>query len=143
MSESRSNTICVVVERPDHHCVDDLVTKIFGLMDPDRRIQAFENKCYRKILDIYTNIYGKSQHSDDSPYVGSFHYQPSSVASCHGSAMSNVMIRYLKSNNKEQQLMVVVSEEDRVNHGRITLWNVQASRFHHCWLRIADDRCRW
>ena len=25
MSKSRSNTICVVVGRPDHHCVDDLV----------------------------------------------------------------------------------------------------------------------
>ena len=25
MSESRSNTICVVVERPDQGCVDDIV----------------------------------------------------------------------------------------------------------------------
>ena len=28
MSERRSITICAVVERPDHHCGDDLVTFI-------------------------------------------------------------------------------------------------------------------
>ena len=28
MSESRSNTIYVVVGRPDHHCVDDLVQTV-------------------------------------------------------------------------------------------------------------------
>ena len=30
MSERRSDTICAVVERPDHHCGDDLVTDVNG-----------------------------------------------------------------------------------------------------------------
>ena len=32
MNERRSNTICAVVGRPDHHCGDDLVVNFIKLM---------------------------------------------------------------------------------------------------------------
>ena len=43
MSECRSNTICVVVERPDHHCGDglgDSVINIFRTGFPQSRTTA-------------------------------------------------------------------------------------------------------
>ena len=88
----------------------------------ERRIQAFENKCYRRMLGIsyrahkYVWQHCRSTSSSD---VRSFYYQPSSIASYHGLAMSAVMMRYQKLCFKEQWMYLVVPEEYRVNHGRI------------------------
>ena len=74
-----------------------------------------------------------------SPNVTNFHCPPSSVANFHGSAMSVVMIRCRRSYYKEQW-MVVVADEDLVNHGRTTSRNDQSMS---SLLLIADDRSRW
>ena len=55
----------------------------------------------------------------------------STVASCHGSAMSAVMMRCRKSCYKKRW-MAVVAEEDRVKHGRTTLRDGWASQCRHC-----------
>ena len=98
-----------------------------------RWIQAFENKCYRRMLGIsyresvkQTNMYGN--RSISTADVTIFNCQPSSVASYHGTAMY-VKMRCRRSYYNEQWL-VVVAEEDLVNHGRTgtTPRNGQASR---------------
>ena len=71
----------------------------------------------------------------------SFYCQPSRVASSHDSVMSADAIRCRRSYYKEHW-MVLVAEEDRVNHGGTILRNGQASRLSYL-LRIADDRNRW
>ena len=64
-------------------------------------------------------------------HVRSFYCQLSNVERYHGSAMSLIMILCRNSYYKEQW-MVVVTDEDRINHGRTTLMNGQASRRRHC-----------
>ena len=61
--------------------------------------------------------------------VVNFYYQPASVTSYHGWTMSAVTIRCQKSYYMEQWTVVVVAEEDRLNHGRTTSGNGHAS---HC-----------
>ena len=87
-------------------------------------------------MNMYCN------RSASSPNVSSFYCIPSSVARYYGSAMSVVMIHCLRPYNKEQW-MVVVAEEDFVNHGRennVKEWTGQSMS---SLLRIADDRGRW
>ena len=66
----------------------------------------------------------------------------SGITSYHGLAMSTIFIRCRKSYNKEQW-MVVITEEDHVNHGRTPLRNGQASWCHHCctsWMTEFDGQ---
>ena len=74
----------------------------------------------------------------------SFYCQPSSVASYHGSVMSIVMILCRRSYCKvshivEEQWMVVVADEDIVNHGRTTSRNGQGRRCRHSSLLCIAD----
>ena len=84
--------------------------------------------CHTDIIKR-TNMCGN--RSISSPDVRSFCCQPSSFTSYHSSAMSVVMIHYRRSYYKEQW-MVVVAEEDLVNHGRTTSRNGQANRCRNC-----------
>ena len=78
-----------------------------------------------------TNMYGhRSTSRLDVRGVLTINRQ-SSVASYHGSVKSAVMVCCWKSYYREQR-MVVVEEEDRVNHGRTALRNGQASWCRHC-----------
>ena len=102
--------------------------------DVERRINAFGNKCHRRMLAI---SYGKHttkkymcDMSTSSPDVRSFNCQPSSVASYHGSAVCR-MLRCRRSYYREQ-LMAVVADEDLVNHEKTTSKNGQAGRCRHC-----------
>ena len=58
----------------------------------ERRIQAFESKCYRTMLGVSYREHKETNKYDSksvfSPDVRSFYCQPSSVTSYHGSAMS-------------------------------------------------------
>ena len=58
--------------------------------------------------------------SISSSDVRSFYYEPSSVANCHGSAMSAFMIRCRKLYYKEKWMDIVFAYEHRVNRGRAT-----------------------
>ena len=60
-------------------------------------------------------------------WMAGVHSQPSSVTSYQGLAMSTIMICCEKK--LQEQKTVVVTEEDRVNHGRTAQRNGQAS---HC-----------
>ena len=55
----------------------------------------------------------------------------SSVASYHGLALSVVMIRCQRAYDQEQR-MVVIAQEDLINHRSTTSRNGQASRCRHC-----------
>ena len=94
------------------------------MADQASRIQAFEYKCYRKMLatsyeEHKTNEYVWQQVSI---LAGRQELLLSTVASYYGSTMSVVMIRCRRSYYKEQW-MLGVAEEDRVNHGRTTSMN--------------------
>ena len=43
MSERRWSTICAVVERPDHHCGDDLVIVCFSTLIPKANYWLCDN----------------------------------------------------------------------------------------------------
>ena len=75
------------------------------------------------------NMYGiRSVSSTD---VRNFYYQPSRIIIYHGRARSAITIPYQKSYYSEE-LMVVITEEDHVNHGGTASSNGQASHCHHC-----------
>ena len=111
--------------------------------DLEGRIQAFGNKCHRRMLGIsyreqkkQTNMHGNRWIS--SMDARSFHCQSFNVASYHGSATSVAKVRCWRSYYNEQW-MVFVAEEDFANHGRATSTNGQASRCRHCCAsRITD-----
>ena len=50
MSKSRSSTIRVVVERPDHHCGDNLVT--LSAMQCQTRLQIFRVKNISSVFEL-------------------------------------------------------------------------------------------
>ena len=51
MSERRSNTICELVERPDHHCDDDLVASMPRTSVSDRRTRVFNDEVDRSVAN--------------------------------------------------------------------------------------------
>ena len=67
--------------------------------DLERRIQAFGNKCFRRMLDISTREHKMNDYvwQQVGILVGPLELLPSNVASYHGSAMSFAMICCRKS----------------------------------------------
>ena len=63
MSERRSNTICAVVERPDHHCGDDLASKHPASRRPYyNRLLSYDHVCSVAAVRAYKNgLQAKSQ----------------------------------------------------------------------------------
>ena len=101
--------------------------------DLERRIQAFENKCYRRMLGISYREHNINEYVWQQVNILARCQEPllSTVESYHGSTMSVVMTRCRRSHYKEKW-MVGVAEEDHVNYGRTTSRNGQPSRCHHC-----------
>ena len=93
----------------------------------DKRIQAFEIKCYSTMIGISFGGDKTNEYVLQQELV----CQSSSVASFHGSAMSAVTIRCQKSYYRELHMIVVV-EVDRVNDGGTTSRDGQASHCRCC-----------
>ena len=111
------------------------------MVDLERQIQAFENKCYRGMLGI--SFREHKTKSLSSAHFRSLYCQPSSVASYHGSPMCVLMIRCQRL-YYEKQWMAVNAEKERINHGRTTSRDGKASRCRHCrGSCIVYDRGRW
>ena len=112
--------------------------------DLERRIPAFENKCYRTILGMSyrehkTNEYVWQQVIILAGRLRSVYCQPSGFAGFYGSAISIIMMRCRRSYYKGQWF-VVIAEEDLINHGKTTSRHGQASRSLQ---RITNDTGRW
>ena len=77
--------------------------------DTKNRIQAFENKCYGKMLGISCRGLLKHRKLSWFDHV------------CHHDTLPKII-----------QWTDVVAEEIRINHGRITIRNGRTSRCRHC-----------
>ena len=108
----------------------------------EKRIQAFETIAIGVCLVYETeNINRTNTYRSRSLSlldIRNLYCQPLGVASYHDSAMSTVMTLCQESYYRKQWL-VVVAEEDRVNHGK-TLRNEQASHCRCCCASQTTDR---
>ena len=97
--------------------------------DLERRIEAFENKCFRRMFALSWHIW---QHINI--LTGRPELLLSTVKRRKFSWFGHVCrhdIRCQRSYYREQR-MVFVAEDERVSHGRATSNNGQASRCCHC-----------
>ena len=100
--------------------------------DLEGRIQAFENKCYRRMEGILyrehkqTHTYGNRSMS--SPDVRSFFVNRRKLSwfghVCRHDTLPMIIYK--------EKWVIVVIEEDQVNHERTTPRIGQASRCRHC-----------
>ena len=83
-----------------------------------KRIQAFENKCYRRVLGISYKEHKTNENVWQQVIIIAVRQELllPSVANYHDSVVSVVAISCQKSNCREQ-LMIFVAQEDCVNHG--------------------------
>ena len=130
------------------YCFMDVRAGSWQWIDPERRIQAFENKCNRRMFGIsyrkktkQTNVYGN--RSISSPDVRNLYCQSSSVAGIHGSAISAVKKRCQKSYNREHYTVDGSRHSGRLCKSwmaNIKEWTGQSLS---SLVRISDDRSRW
>ena len=95
------------------------------MADLERRIQAFENKCYRRML-----VVSYRQHKTNE-YVWQ---QVSILAGCHALLLTTVRRRKLSwfGHVCRHDTPPKMSQTKSVNHGRTPSNNGQASHCRHC-----------
>ena len=88
------------------------------MVDLDGRIQAFEGKCYRRLLGISYGEHKTNKYVWHQVNVLPGHQEllPSSIAVCYVSAISVINICCRRSYYRGQW-MVVIAEEDLMDHG--------------------------
>ena len=101
------------------------------MADQERRIHAFENRFYRRMLGISSR-----EHKRICVATGQYRRRVSGAFTVmhHKLSWFSHVCRHdthLKIILQEQW-MIVAAEEDLVNHGRTTSRNGQANRCHHC-----------
>ena len=123
------------------YCSTDVTAgRWLRIWNMNRRIQAFVNKCYRRMLGI-PNIDHKTNEYVWQQDVRNFYCQPSSVASYHDSAMSVVTIRCQKP-----YYIGIIDSSSRLGRrrkswrGNIIEWTGKSLL---SLLHIADNRSRW
>ena len=106
-------------------------------LDMERRIQAFKNKCYRRMLGISYRDHKTNEYvwQQVSILAGRQELLLSTVKRRKISRFGHVCRHSwyaAEDHTTKEQWVVVVPKENFVNHGRTTSGNGEASRCHHC-----------